>query len=167
MKLKLALLFVVVSFGCGGSSPTAPTPPTLPPVPSIGHYSVTVTPNPILATTTGRADYPWRADWRVTITDDSGLSGNVNRVITTARNNSQRTAVFSDLNPSDVQQRAGTSHINAHGSLTYLTWTTYTDGQGGQQLTLTVAVEVIDDSPNHNKVTASTDVNVTQHGRAQ
>ena len=65
---------VVCLLGCGNgsSNPTAAAPPptTLPPR---GSYSLTVTPNPILATPSGNKDFPWSANWRVTIKDEAAL----------------------------------------------------------------------------------------------
>lgn len=160
----LTLLLAIAACGGDSSSPTQATA-TPPPTPSRGQYSVTVTPSPILATSSGNPEFPWNAAWRVTIADVAGLSGNVNRVVTTARNNFGFTFTVSDYNPDAFLAGIGTNHINASGNLSYSDHMTYrADGNGGQQLVLTVAAEIIDDSPSHNRITASTDVRITANG---
>jgi hypothetical protein len=159
----LGLLAPLSLLACGGSSPTAP-PTTTTTLPRVGAYSVTLTPNPIIATPSGDPRYLWRAQWRVEIRDVAGLAGNVNRVVTTGRNNFGYTFVAGDYNPDGLIRAIGTNHIDRMGSLTYSDQMIYAaDGNGGQQLVLTVAAEIIDDNNNH--VTAASDVRITAANR--
>jgi hypothetical protein len=159
------LAFVVLASllsGCGGSdSPAAPPTPPPTTLPSVGRYSLTVTPNPILATASGDPNFPWAASWRVTVQDTAGLEGDLNREVTTARNNFGFTFTVHDYSPNDFIAGIGTSHIPHNGTLSYTTgMSSYrADGNGGQQLILTIAAEVIDARGNHSNI--STDVRVT------
>lgn len=162
MKQAIAVAVLAVSLACGGGggNPAAPPPVTQPPVPTTGSYSVTISPSPVLATPSGNADFPWAIRWSVVIADTAGLAGNVNRVVTTARNNFGFTFVISDDNPDELIAAIGSNHIPARGDLRYSEGTSYrADGNGGQQVTLTVAAEIIDDNGHHLNV--ASDVRVT------
>ena len=161
MKKRAAVLVVSLLAACGGHSPAVPPTPPPTTLPAVGHYSISVTPNPIIATPSGDPQFPWAASWRVAITDTAGLEGDVNRAATTARNNFGFTFVVSDYNPNDFIQGIGTNHIQTRGTLAYTDGmgSYRADGNGGQQLTLTIAAEIIDAHGNHSNI--STDVRVT------
>jgi len=157
----VSLLAMLLPACGGGGSPAAPPTPPPTTLPAVGRYSLTVTPSPIIATPSGDPAFPWKADWRVTIRDIAGLEGDVNHVVTTARNNFGFTFVVSDYSPNDFIQGIGTSHVPTNGALNYTDgMSSYrADGNGGQQLVLTIAAEVIDARGNHSNVVA--DVRVT------
>jgi len=170
MKKKLAsVLLVSLLPACGGSdSPAAPPPPPPTTLPAVGRYSVSVTPDPIIASPSGDATYPWHAEWRVTIRDDAGLEGDVNRVVTTAKNNFGFTVIVGDYSPSDFEEAGLTNHIPRNGALVYDDgWTYFADGSGGQQLTLTIAAEVIDSRGNHMNVLDEVRVTALEHARLE
>lgn len=162
-RLFVTLLCLVLPT-CGSSTPTAPPGPPPTTLPSRGAWSLSVTPDPIIATPSGDREFPWGASWRVTIRDTAGLHGDVNRVSTTARNNFGFTFVVSDFNPDQIIRGIGTNHIDRNGTLTFSDGMSRyrADGNGGQQITLTIAAEIID--ANGNRITTSSDVRITAQG---
>jgi hypothetical protein len=166
MKKVAAVLAVSLLPACGGKSPAQPPPPPPTTLPSVGQYTLTVTPSTIIATPSGDPDFPWNADWRVTITDVSGLSAEIKRVLTTAKNNFGFTFVWSDFDEHAFISGVGTNHISRNGELSYRDGGIYrADGNGGQQMTLTIAAELIDQRG--NQVNVVTDVRVTNSGSVE
>jgi hypothetical protein len=151
---------------CGSSSTSTPTPVATPtPVPAMSAISLSVSPNPIIATPSGDPTFPNLAQWTLTITETAGLGCNVNEIIVTALDNGVQFFNFI-VNPSDLIHSSGgfingvvgTNHIAANGSLNVPLAIVYRLGSGLRQVTLSQAVQVIDD--HGNQVNAANTVSI-------
>jgi hypothetical protein len=139
-----ALAIMLLAFtSCGGSNP-APTP--TPTAPTAGVFTVTETPNPIIATG-GTQGFQFTAAFTLTVTESAGLGGNVSFVNVTLRNATTGVEVGTiQFNPVDIAARAGSSHIAARGTLSIPLSVVYTLALGGRQATTTIAVQIGDDA---------------------
>lgn len=164
-----ALSVAMALTACGGggsSSPTASTPaPTPAPQASRSVLSVTVVPNPLIATATGDPTYPWQIEYEVTIRETAGLACNINRLQMSFRNNTTGIEFGTETyDPNYFNAYLGGNHVPAFGSKTVKDGWRYRLAFGGKQMTIYVAAEAID--ARGNLVTASTQVNVLWAGEA-
>jgi hypothetical protein len=117
---------------------------------------LTVAPDPTLALPSDNPNFPNLAQWTLTITETAGLSCNVNQIVVTAFVNGIQFFTFT-VNPHDlitssggfVNGPVGTNHINALGSLAVPLSFVYRLNSGLRHITISQAVEVIDDHNNH------------------
>lgn len=150
--LVITTILAVTLIGCNGDSPTLP-------VAARAAVTISIDPDPIIATESGRSDYPWRIEWNVTYVETAGLGCSVNYVDVTQRDLTTGIEVGTwRWGASDVVNDAGTNHIYAFGSLTHHQALFYRLAFGGRQSTLTVSAELRDD--NGNIITVSTEVDV-------
>lgn len=67
----LAVISLVVNYGCGGSSPTAPTPVPTPMPRAV--IKVLIDPNPVTAVPSGDPTFPWDFRFNIQVSDSGGV----------------------------------------------------------------------------------------------
>jgi len=146
----------------GGSSPTTPTAaPTPAPQAARSALSVTVTPNPVIATPSTDASFPWVASFTVAVRETAGLACNMNRVNATIVGGAS--AIEWGVNEIQSRTTGRTNYIAANGSLDIPNiGFTYRGAFGARSLAFTVIVEAID--ARGATVTASTSVQALREG---
>ncbi len=152
--LSLLLASALALVGCGGdSSPTRSTPvPAATPDPPRSALSMTVSPNPVIATPSGDSSFPFAARFNVIVRETAGLACNINRINVSLAGSGS----VLEWNPGDITRMAGTNFIAASGSLSVPIAISYRGAFGARQLAFIVTVEAID--AKGNKVTAAAEV---------
>jgi hypothetical protein len=143
----------LMTWACGGDSPTAPPPP---PPPTAASITVTASPNPIIAAdctpaTCGNSGFRYAASTTLTVTESAGVGGNVDFVNMTLRSGTTNTEVGTlNFGSGEISSFAGgTNHVNPRGSLAIRNiGIVYTLGGNARQATMTVAVQFTDDKGN-------------------
>lgn len=147
---------------CGASSPTSPIPTTttttLPPRSEI---AITILPDPIIATPSGQAQFPWTVEFRVRVAESAGLPCNINQMIRTYKDRATNLEIVTGTsNPDDISRLSdGSNFLAARSSKDIGPFTlTYRGSNNGRQLIITVTVEVIDARGNRFSVTEDVQV---------
>ena len=138
--------------GCGGDSSSTTTPVTQPPAPTVGTFSATVNPNPIIAAdctpaVCGNQGFQFAAIGTVVITETTGLGGNVDFINLTLRSGATGAEIGTiNLGATQIVANAGTNHINGRATLSVPNvGLIYRLAGGSRQGTMTYAIRVTDD----------------------
>jgi hypothetical protein len=143
VKSAALLLSLACAAACGNSS--SPAAPSTPPTPTTAVYAMAASPNPIVASP-DPFGFQYMATFTATVTETAGVSGNIDTLIVTLHESQTNLDRFTiGFNPSDIQNRAGTNHIGAKGTLDVPISLHYNLTGSGRQATLIVGIILVDD----------------------
>ena len=155
--LRILSIAVAVSTACnrGGDSLTGPTSGGTSPV------TVTVSPSPVTAehcspgcsADSGGSSFAFAANMTIKVAESAGSPANIKSMTLTG---TAGTVTFDPLvfSSSDIANQAGTTLVNAHGSLSIPVRIVYNTPSGSSTLSVNVSIEL------DNHLTASSHVNV-------
>ena len=118
MRKMLAVPVLMLMAACGGGSSSSPSAPSTPAPPQPFAFTVTIEPNPIIATSSGRGDFPWAAQWTAAVRCGTG-TGNLNFVNISSRDRTTGLEFPNVLNygVDRIISGAGTNHCSSNGQM--------------------------------------------------
>jgi hypothetical protein len=157
----LGLVLAAASIACSNS---ATGPSSLTSSSSGNTFGVVVRPSPVTATRCNgqcsgdsSGSFAFAADMTIDVQDSSSVGATINSITLTGTADS---TTFPPLTYSsdDIKGGAGTTHVDAHGTLSMPVTLVYNTPSGKANLSISISLQMTDDS--NKAVTASGQVNV-------